>query len=71
MPSLLKVRPVQAFSVFEKASVRDTAAVDLVAPSTDHKCMNMPKSDLDNLLLKLTLTLNLTLTLILNPNRKN
>ena len=29
------------YAILLQASVRDTAAVDLVAPSTDHKCMNM------------------------------
>ena len=29
------------YAILLQASVRDTAAVDLVAPSIDHKCMNI------------------------------
>ena len=29
------------YAILLQASVRDTAVVDLVAPFTDHKCMNV------------------------------
>ena len=29
------------YAILLQASVRDTAAVDLVAPSIDHKCINI------------------------------
>ena len=35
------VYTVAVYAILLQASVRDTAAVDLVAPSTDHKCMNI------------------------------